>query len=206
MYPSKGIMKGLLACVMTSAVCFTSCDSKKTATVKTESQPSKVESTTTGSHEGRVAYVDMDTLQAKYLYLKNGKESLEKESAALEAELGRMQQNLQSEAISFQKKAQAGEYKTQAEGEAAQGKLQKLQHALEERKQSMGAALMKKSDAFTKDLQERLDKYLLKYNADKHFDYILQYQKGGTILFANPELDITNDVANGMNEEDKAGK
>lgn len=201
MYQSNGIMKGLVALGIVTTFCFTSCDSKKGAEVKTEAKPATVASTG-GSHERRIAYVDMDTLQVKYEYLKTGKANLEKESVALEAELGKMTQNLQNEYVAFQKKAQAGTL-SQADGEAGQKKLQQMQQTLEERKQNMGAQLMKKSDAFTKDLQTRLDNYLLKYNADKRFDYILQYQKGGTILFANPALDITEDVAKGMNEEDK---
>jgi outer membrane protein len=204
MYQSKVIMKAILACGIVTVIGFTSCDPKKsTNTGKTETKTVQTEAPT-GSHAGRIAYVDMDTLQVKYEYLKTEKANLEKESAALEAELGRMAQNLQNEYAAFQKKAQAGTL-SQAEGEAGQKKLQQMQQNMEERKQTAGAALMKKTDAFTKELQSKLDKYLLKYNADKHFDYILQYQKGGTILFANPELDITDDVAKGMNEEDKAG-
>jgi outer membrane protein len=204
MYQSKA-MKGLLVCGIATVVSFASCDSKKATEAKTEVKTAKTEAPS-GSNVGRIAYVDMDTLQVKYEYLKAGKASLEKESEALQGELARMQQNLQTEAVAFQKKAQAGGFTSQADGEAAQMKLQKMQQAIEERKEAAGAALMKKTDAFTKELQTKLDKYLLKYNADKHFDYILQYQKGGTILFANPELDITNDVATGMNEDEKATK
>ena len=91
------------------------------------------------------------------------------------------------------------------EREAGQKKLQQMQQAMEERKQNAGAALMKKTDEFTKQLQSKLDAYLLKYNAGKHFDYVLQYQKGGMVLLANPALNITDDVINGLEAEDKAG-
>jgi len=204
MYQFKAIAGGLLTLGL-GALCLVSCDNKKTGTPKTEAKTETVASPAAGSHEGRIAYVDMDTLQVKYEYLKTEKANLEKESAALEAELGRMGQNLQNEYVAFQKKAQAGTL-SQAEGEAAQKKLQQMQQSLEERKQTMSAQLMKKTDAFTKELQEKLDQYLLKYNTDKHYDYILQYQKGGSILFANPALDITADVVKGMNEEDQAKK
>ena len=91
------------------------------------------------------------------------------------------------------------------EREDGQKKLQQMQQNMEARKQNGGAALMKKTDEFTKQLQAKLDAYLLKYNADKHFDYVLQYQKGGMVLLANPALNITDDVIKGLDAEDKAG-
>ncbi|KAA5536783.1 OmpH family outer membrane protein [Taibaiella lutea] len=204
MSQSNGIVKGLLALGMITAFGFASCDSKKAAENKTET---KLNSTTTniaGTNEGRIAYVDMDTLQVKYIFLKSKKEELEKKSANLEAELARGGQILQNEAIAFQKKAQSGGFTTQAEGEAAQQRLQKMQVDLENKRQTLGAQLMKENDAFAKELQDKLDKYLLKYNQDKKYDYILSYQKGGSILFANQSLNITEEVAKGMNEDDKA--
>jgi outer membrane protein len=204
MSQSNGIAKGLVALGMITAFGFTSCDSKKAAENKPEAKTNNIATNTVGANEGRIAYVDMDTLQVKYVFLKSKKEELEKKSANLEAELAKGGQILQNEAIAFQKKAQSGGFTTQAEGEAAQQKLQKMQADLENRRQTMGAQLMKENDAFAKELQDKLDKYLLKYNKDKQYDYILSYQKGGSILFANHDLDITEDVAKGMNEDDKA--
>lgn len=199
---TNGIATGLLALGMITAFGFASCDSKKAAENKPETKPN-ITAATGGTSEGRIAYVDMDTLQVRYTFLKSKKEELEKKSANIEAELTRGGQALQNEAIAFQKKAQAGGF-TQAEGEAAQQRLQKMQMDLENKRQTLGAQLVKENEAFAKELQDRLDKYLLKYNKDKKYDYILSYQKGGSILFANHDLDITEDVAKGMNEDDKA--
>jgi len=202
---SNRIMTGLMAFGIIAVFNFTSCDSKKTPENKTEAKPD-VTANTGSANEGRIAYVDMDTLQVRYIFLKSKKEELEKKQAAMEAELARSGQVLQNEAVAFQKKAQSGGFTTQAEGEAAQQKLQKMQMDLENKRQTMGAQLMKENEDFTKELQDRLDKYLLKYNKDKKYDYILSYQKGSSILFANPDLNITEDVAKGMNEDDKIQK
>ena len=204
MSQSKAIVTGLLTLGIASTIAFTSCDSKK----GTEKKPETTSNTTTvssnTSNEGRIAFVDMDTLQVRYIFLKSKKEELEKKGASIEAELARGAQTLQNEAVAFQKKAQSGGYTTQAEGEAAQQRLQKMQMDIENKRNTLGGQLMKENDAFAKELQDRLDKYLLKYNQDKKYDYILSYQKGGSILFANQSLNITEEVAKGMNEEDKA--
>jgi outer membrane protein len=177
---------------------FASCDNKKGTESAKETKTTQTAPATTPT--GKIAYVDMDTLEAKYDYLKAKKAELEKKTAALDAEVGKMAQNLQNEYAAFQKKAQAGTL-TQAEGEAGQKRLGEMQQNIETRRQTLGAQLMKEQEAFTKDLQSRLDAYLLKYNADKGYDYILSYAKGGSILFANKALDITADVIKGMNAE-----
>jgi len=119
----------------------------------------------------------------------------------MEGEVERLAKNLQNEYAAFQKKAQAGTL-TQAEGEAGQKRLGQMQQNIEEQRQKLGAQLMKEQDAFNAELQQRLDDYLIKYNADKGYDLILSYVKGGNILFANKALDITDDVIKGMNSED----
>lgn len=198
MYLSKRLSNSLLICGVTSAMFLASCDNKKTTESAKETKTTPTAPATAPT--GKIAYVDMDTLEAKYDYLKAKKAELEKKTAALDAEVGKMAQNLQNEYAAFQKKAQAGTL-TQAEGEAGQKRLGEMQQNIETRRQTLGAQLMKEQEVFTKDLQSRLDAYLLKYNADKGYDYILSYAKGGSILFANKALDITEDVIKGMNAE-----
>lgn len=151
---------------------------------------------------GRIAYVNIDTLESRYEYLKNEKEQFKKRQQDVDAELQRSAQQLQNDAATFQKKAQEGKM-TQSEGEATQKRLLQMQQSLETRKQVLTEQLLKEQDQFNKDLQSRLDKFLEGYNKDKHFDYILSYAQGGSILYTNKELDITGEVVKGMNEEAK---
>lgn len=202
MHLSKRIFTGLVICSITSAMLFTSCDNKKgSTTAKTDSKTTTATPAATGTApSGKIAYVNMDTLNVKYEYLKAKRAELEKETMQLDGEIGRMTQNLQNEYIAFQKKAQAGTV-TQAEGDAAQKRLGNMQQSIEARKQTLGTQLMKKQEAVNKELQTRLDTYLAKYNEDKHYDYILSYSQGGPIMFANKSLDITEEVVKGMNAE-----
>jgi len=152
---------------------------------------------------GRIAYVNIDTLESQYEYLKNKKEQFKKRQADVDAELQRSAQQLQSDAAAFQKKVQEGKIASQAEGEAGQRRLMQMQQSLETRKEVLTQQLLKEQDDFNKDLQKRLDAFLANYNKDKHFDYILSYAQGGSILYTNKELDITSEVVKGMNEEAK---
>ncbi len=149
---------------------------------------------------GRIAFVNIDTLEANYTYLKNKKAEFEKRQDAVKAELVRSQQQMDADIANVQRKYQAGTL-TQAEGEAAQKRIAQMGQSLETRKTAVTEQLMAEQEAFNKDLKDRLDNFLAEYNKDKHFDYILSYAPSGSILYASKELDITQDVIKGMNSQ-----
>lgn len=179
--------------------------SGKPATSAARTAPARTATASgTLSAGSRIAYIDIDTLEANYEYFKAKKEDFTRRQANLEAELERSARALQTDANALQQKAQAGTL-SQSEGEAAQKRLMGMQQNLEQRRQSMAAQLMKEQDAFNADLQKRLDEWLEEYNANKTYDYVLSYSKSGSILYAEKGLDITKDAIDGMNERSARG-
>jgi outer membrane protein len=148
---------------------------------------------------GRIAFVDIDSLEAHYDYFKSKKEEFTRRQAAIESELQRSGAQLQQQAADFQRKAQSGGFASQAEGEAAGRRIQQMEQSLETRRQTLASGLLKDQDAFNADLQKRLDAFLADYVKDKGYDYVLSYSKAGSILFANQSLNVTDDVIEGMN-------
>ena len=201
MKSSSSIFNYLFVSGLAASMLFAACKDNKASTTAPAGTPAAAAPATAPS--GKIAYVNLDTLGDRYEYFKTKKADFEKRQAAMEAEVERLAQSLQNEYAAFQKKAQAGTL-TQAEGEAAQKKLAGMQQNVESRRQSLGGQLMKEQEEFNKELQDRLDNYLVKYNANKGYDFILSYVKGGNILLANKSLDITEDVIKGMNEEEKS--
>ena len=148
---------------------------------------------------GKIAYVNIDTLEANYIVLKSERADFQKRQAQMESELQRSYQKMQSDAQEVQKKAQANTL-TQAEYEAAQKRLYLMQKSLESRKQSLTDQLMKAQDDISTDLHNRLDSFLHEYNKTHHYEYILSYSyTGSSLLYANKKYDITKDVVDGMN-------
>lgn len=178
--------------------------SDKPTTGAARTAPARTAASSNNAAGSRIAYIDIDTLEANYEYFKAKKEDFTRRQANLEAELERSARALQTEANALQQKAQAGSL-SQSEGEAAQKRLMGMQQNLEQRRQSMAAQLMKEQDAFNTDLQKRLDAWLEEYNANKTYDYVLSYSKSGSILYADKGLDITKDAIDGMNERAKRG-
>lgn len=153
------------------------------------------------STEGRIAYVNIDTLEANYEYLKKKSDELEARKKSMSNELERSQKQFQQDVMAAERKAQAGTL-TQAEYESTAKRLQQMKQSLEAREAALTEKLYNEQDEFNKDLQHRLDAFLEEYNKDKGYDYILSYS--GSIRFimlANDNLDITADVVKGMNEE-----
>jgi outer membrane protein len=58
----------------------------------------------------------------------------------------------------------------------------------------------KKTDALLTNIQN----YLKKYNSGNKFDMVIGYSKGGGVLYAKEDLDITQEVLKGLNEEYKS--
>jgi outer membrane protein len=181
----------ITAGIVTLAIA-TSCNNK-TPNAPTTSAP------TGATTSGKIAYVNVDSLQAKYIFWKTEADALSAEQAKVESELQHSAQQFQQDYAAFQQKVQSGTM-SEAEGKAAQQRLGQMQQSLETRRTTLGEQLQQKQLAFTEKLQKNIDEYLAIYNKDNKYDFILSYSKVGQILYANKALDITDDVLKGLNE------
>jgi outer membrane protein len=154
---------------------------------------------------GKIAYVDIDTLEAHYDYFKKKKLEFEVRQKNIDADLEKMANGLRNEVVAFQKKAQNGEL-TEAQGQAAQQELLKKEQELELKRQNLGGKYMKDQEAFNKEIHDNLHDYIEIFNEEKGYDYILSYSKESSILFANKELDVTQEIIDGMNSASAKSK
>lgn len=154
---------------------------------------------------GKIAYVDIDTLEANYDYFKKKKIEFEQRQKNIDAELERSANTLQNEYIALQNKAQKGELSAE-EGRKAEQSLVQKQQELELKRQNLGGKYMKDQESFNKEIHDNLNKYIEEYNKENGYDYILSYSKDGSILYANKELDVTQDIIKGMNNKPQESK
>lgn len=150
----------------------------------------------------RIAYVNIDSFDAKYEYMKKRREEFQQKQEGMRAELENSERQMQNDIAMYQRKAQAGAM-TQAEGESAERRIMQMQQSLRARQQTLTDKLIEEQEQFNEELHKELDAFLAEYNKDKKYDYILTYSRSGSIMYANPEMDVTNDVINGMNERSK---
>lgn len=188
--------------IVLAAVLLAACQQAGKGVNNTADSSGKSTSAAPGSVGARIAYVDLDSVEAHYEYFKEKKAELEKRQQAIDNELKANLRSLQNEAADFQRRANNNQL-TQSEGEAAQRSLMQKQQQLEVKRQNLSQQYMEQEAKFNEDLQKRLDDFLKKFNADKKYDFIFSYRDGASnILFKNESLDITEAVIEGLNAAD----
>lgn len=148
----------------------------------------------------RIAYVNADTINARYQLMTDFKKEIQSRQGALQNEYDAKAKILQDEYTDYQQKAQAGNIsqidaeKKQKDMEQKKAELDNMQGRLDD--------LMKEVQDRNAQIQQTVEKYIAQYNKKTHFDYVLTYASAGTnILYANDSLDITNEIVKGLNAQ-----
>ena len=85
--------------------------------------------------------------------------------------------------------------------EEFQGQLLAQQQRVDEKKQSLTQKLSEKSYRFMDDIQKKLKLFLIDYNREKKYLYILTTGTGlDYMVYKDSSMNITDDVVNGMND------
>ncbi|PUZ24928.1 hypothetical protein DCC81_11455 [Chitinophaga parva] len=153
--------------------------------------------TTAAASSFKIAYVDLDSLEAHFDYFIQKKKELEQKQEAMDNELNANANALRNEIQQFQAKANT---MTQNEGESIQRALYGKQQELEQKRQNLAQKYAAQESQFNDELQKKLDAFLQTYNADKRYAYIFSFRAGASnILYHDQAYDITADVIKGMN-------
>lgn len=153
----------------------------------------------TGKHMS-VVFVNIDSLNAKYDFVKSLKTDLEALGKRYQSEILSEQTEFEKEAADFQKRVSANtipEAKAKIEYDA----LMQKQQALVEKKDRYTQEVADKEMNLNLKLLDTVTNFLKRYNRRFHYDYILGFKTAGEILVANDTLDITKDVLNILNKE-----
>jgi outer membrane protein len=148
----------------------------------------------------RVAYVNSDSIEKYYDYLKVNKEKFEAKAKKYEEDYKNRAVGLQNEITNYQRSVNN---MTFSQAKAVEEDLAKKQQNLQMYQQSLSQRLMQEEAAFNKDLYERVTTYAKKYGEENGLHIILQYTPGSDILYGTPAIDITKDVISGLNEDFK---
>ena len=148
----------------------------------------------------RIAFVNADTLDAKYEWLKQQKESIKQRIESEQKKLVAEEESLMRDAQSFQEKFQSGTM-TQADAEKTDAALRSRAQKLEEKKNKLSESLAEEQKKAFDDLYANVEAQLKTLSDQIGYDYILSYTRGGQILMANDSLDITTQVLDLLNNK-----
>ena len=157
-------------------------------------------SDSTGVNGRRIVYVQVDTLLKNYAFFDDTRKELESKRYQLENDLANRGRSLENEIQFFQQKAQT---MTLDQARATEAQLGKKQQDLIAYRDRSAQTLAQQEADKNNELYDLIYKYIEKYNKDNDYEYVLGYSKGGGILFANSELNVTQKILDGLNEEYK---
>ncbi len=148
--------------------------------------------------EAKIAYINIDTLNERYLYISDYVKVMKKKKDVLESQLQILMNQFQQDYETFQQSAQAG-IAPQTELEKQKRKLEQQQKEIQNKQMQMdnlAVELQEKNEHLQRDIKE----FMKKFNNGK-YDYILSYSDAlPNVLFAKPEYNITKVVLEALNE------
>lgn len=156
-------------------------------------------STEAGTSAVKLGYVDLDSVQEKYLLYKEQMDLFEKKKESADRDLNNAFQKIDNERIAFAKR---GESITQLEYENFQRSYQAKMQNLEEQKRVLENNIATEGMKTMENLKKTIDEYLVKYNREKKYSYIFSYSSGLNVLFyKDSATNITDEIVAGLNEE-----
>lgn len=188
---------------LTAALLSLSACSKKESADQVRSNGLPVAAPTADS--ALVAFVDIDSLATNYELCIERLAELEGKQKNLQAQLTAKGNALQTAMYTFQENYQNGNFTSQEQFDAAQAKLQKQQEQLQAFSEKIELEMSEAAAAYQAVLRDSLYSFINDYNADGRFQMILA-KSGDNILYANPSLDITAEVINGLNKRYQKAK
>ncbi len=151
---------------------------------------------TTGANPFRMAYFNLDTLEAHYQYFKDVLTQVKGKESEMNSELSGMEKGYQKKISEWQKK---GRTMSQTESEQAQQEYAQMQQNYQIRKQALQESLLKNNEDLKADIRKKIDDYLKVYNKTKGFNYIIAYEANSFIYIKDTANNITNDLIDGLN-------
>ncbi|MDP4132172.1 MAG: OmpH family outer membrane protein [Bacteroidota bacterium] len=144
----------------------------------------------------RLAYFNLDTLEARYTYFKDVLDQVKGKENEMNAELGGMEKNYQKKITEWQKKAPT---MSQTESEQAQQEYAQMQQNYQIRKQTLQESLLKHNEDMKADIRKKIEDYLKEYNKTRGYNYIISYEANSFIYIRDTANNITDDLVSGLN-------
>lgn len=145
----------------------------------------------------RLAYVRIDSMQSQYLYFQELVTELQAEEEEIVTELQRRQQSLQENIALYQQEAPK---MTPRQREANEADLMRVQQQYMAIEQGAQQKLAQKQSDLTVQLRKDMDKAIEVLKDELNLDFILLYEEGGQIIYANNNYDITEQMVTLLNE------
>lgn len=154
---------------------------------------------------GKIAYVNMDSLQTQYTFYVETQADIAKKQQEKTADIQQRRQKLAVKDENFRKQYGAGLLSAN-EAKLKQQNLEKELVEYQQYEKSVQDGLISYSQEKQSELFDKINGFLKEYNEKKGYSYIFQHGLGSIFLVTDETHDITGDVIAGLNEAYKKEK
>lgn len=153
----------------------------------------------------KIAYVDIDTLLTNYkLWIELNEEMIRKEEN-VRATLNEKAKNLQADFEEFERKLNNNAFVTRERAESEQNRILKKRQDLEDLQERLSNDLAIENNKNNILFRDSINAYIQDYNKKKGYNVILS-RIGDNILYIDYEMNITQEIIEGLNARYDANK
>lgn len=184
-----------LAAAATMVACNQQPSNNQTAT---STAPAASDST---DKQEKIVYVNSDTLAEKYQYFVDVRNKLEAKVTKARNDLQAKGEAYQRELADYNQKAAS---MSASERQAAEERLIRHQNDLGQMDQKASSSIAEEEQTEFTKVYTTITDYLKRHSEEKGYRLVLTYSKTNpAVLYADPVMDVTNDVVKALNEEYK---
>lgn len=187
-------MKKLLIATLALVMGLTACNNAPKA-----ENAEAAEATTTTTTTGKIAVYFVDQVVAQYQMAIDKQTAFQKEYEAKTKDLNASARKLEKDFNALQDKVNKVLI-TRADAEKEAAKIQERQAALQARSEKASAELAEKEQVMTNQIFNAIFEYVNALNAEGEYDIILASQTGAPVVSVKPELDLTQQIIEGLNK------
>lgn len=188
------ILNGCLALGL--GLMFAQCNGNKENTASTVASQAQSVQETGGL---KIAYVEVDSLIAKYQFCIEMNEEMVKKEENVRATLNDKGKQLENEQKEFQYKYENNAF-TQNRAQEEYNRLMKKAQDLEVLKTRLAEELATENAKNNLQLRDSIDHFLKEYNKEKQYSFIISNAGYDNLLYADPAYNITQEIVDGLNK------
>ena len=165
-----------------------------------QAEPATEEAATEAAQKGDIVYVDLDRILMEYDMANDLRSVVETKVQNIQAEVNRRGQKLEKEVAAYQEKIQKG-LMTRSVAEVQGQKLQEQEIEFNNYAAQKQQEINEEQVVMMNQLGDAIQTFINKYNEEKQYAMILTNSGGAPVITADANLDITEAVLAGLNEE-----
>jgi outer membrane protein len=150
------------------------------------------------TRDNRIVYVDSAKLINEYIGMADARKAYQQKAAGWKANMDTLSNEVQKQIMEYEKESAR---MTQKEKQLSQELIKTKQNQLVQYQRAMNEQAQHEDSKMTSDVVGQINLYLKKYGEEKGFTIIMAATEYGNVAYADPSLDITGTVLEGLNRE-----